>query len=243
MAAPQPHDPEGLSYKMTQPDDSYGDDALAAEYVLGLLEQSEHDAFETRLQADRLLQQHVWEWEAHFGALAAEVEEVEPPARLRSVILSAVAPDLPGRRRLGLWASALGGLVAAAVVLLLVFGDILRQPTDLSPAFQAELTSADGTLVLVAGVIPATHEIVIDRIHGGAPVDGVRELWLIAEGSDGPVSLGLLDASGSTRIRVPDHIAPGVRGGTIAVSLEPAGGSPTGSPTGPVLGTATFSDL
>ncbi|PWG68431.1 hypothetical protein DF186_25135, partial [Enterococcus hirae] len=70
-----------------------------------------------------------------------------------------------------------------------------------------------------------------------------HELWLIADGADAPVSLGVLDNAGTTRIRVPDDIAPGVRTGTIAISIEPPGGSPTGAPTGTVVAMATFVDL
>lgn len=57
------------------------------------------------------------------------------------------------------------------------------------------------------------------------------ELWLIAEGK--PVSLGLLPTTGEGRLKLP----PGVTGAqlTLAVSLEPVGGSPSGQPTGPVL--------
>lgn len=57
------------------------------------------------------------------------------------------------------------------------------------------------------------------------------ELWLIADGK--PVSLGLLPTAGEGKLKLP----PGVAGAqlTLAVSLEPVGGSPTGQPTGPVL--------
>lgn len=75
------------------------------------------------------------------------------------------------------------------------------------------------------------------------PEGRVHELWLIAEGADAPISLGLLDRGGSTRIRVPDEIAPGVRSGTIALSLEPLGGAPDGVPTGPILAMAQFRDF
>ncbi|NNF90739.1 MAG: hypothetical protein HKM96_05100, partial [Boseongicola sp.] len=125
----------------------------------------------------------------------------------------------------------------------MVFGDTLRPPQDLTPEFQAELTAEDGSLVLIAGVIPATHEIVIERVTGAPPQGRVHELWLIAEDAVAPVSLGVLENEGVTRIRVPDEIAPGVRTGTIAISDEPPGGSPTGAPTGTVLATATFSDI
>ena len=51
-------------------------------------------------------------------------------------------------------------------------------------------------------------------------------------GQGAPRSLGLVSAQGATtvlRTRLLDGTA------AFAVSLEPAGGSPTGAPTGPVL--------
>lgn len=57
------------------------------------------------------------------------------------------------------------------------------------------------------------------------------ELWVITEA--GPVSIGVLPTSGSGTMPMPI----GVSGDqlTLAISLEPVGGSPTGKPTGPVL--------
>ncbi|RZW08090.1 MAG: hypothetical protein EX266_05785 [Rhodobacteraceae bacterium] len=228
---------------MSATDDPYGDDALAAEYVLHLLDADERSAFESRLAVERDLMQRVWQWEIWLGTLADEVEEVAPPASARQRVLSSVeAPGSP-RFRTGFWSLLLGGLAAASLLLFMVFGDTLRPPQDLTPEFQAELTAEDGSLVLIAGVIPATHEIVIERVTGAPPQGRVHELWLIAEGAVAPVSLGVLENEGVTRIRVPDEIAPGVRTGTIAISDEPPGGSPTGAPTGTVLATATFSDI
>lgn len=229
-----------MSDKMTQSDETYDDDALAAEYVLRLLDDDAEAQFVARLRSEQALRTQVLAWEAHFVALADEVEEVAPPAAVKAAVMAAVGVQKkrPGWRR---WPVLVSGLaLAAAVVGFVYFGDT-RQ--DLTPAFQAELATEDGSLILVAGVIPATHEIVIDRIAGEAPTGGVRELWLIAEGAAAPVSLGLLNPDGATRIIVPDEIAPGVRTGTIAVSFEPPGGSPTGAPTGPVLATATFTDI
>jgi anti-sigma-K factor RskA len=58
----------------------------------------------------------------------------------------------------------------------------------------------------------------------------VLELWLIAQ--DGvPVSLGLLAAGGETVLVPPADLAAQLPGATLAVSAEPPGGSPTGSPT------------
>ena len=68
-----------------------------------------------------------------------------------------------------------------------------------------------------------------------------KELWLLPAGGLPPVSLGVLDATGSQR-RVFTAPAQGElqAGDMLAVSLEPAGGSPSGQPTGPVVSTGTL---
>ena len=56
------------------------------------------------------------------------------------------------------------------------------------------------------------------------------ELWLIPDADAPPQSLGLLPASGRQTVTVPAALRT-----QLAVSIEPAGGSPTGLPTGPVI--------
>ncbi|RLJ51644.1 anti-sigma-K factor RskA [Litoreibacter meonggei] len=229
---------------MTAPHDPNDDDILAAEYVLRLLDTAGHRQFEARLRDEPALRDLVHEWEARLAAIAAsEVEEVAPPSTVKLAVFSAVAPETRETSSRRSWFTGLIGVAAAAAIAFVAIGPLLRDQVDLSPKFQTELASADGELVLVAGVIPAIHEIVIERVAGQAPEGRVLELWLIAEGSDAPISLGLLQTTGETRIRVADDIAPSVRSGTIAISEEPPGGSPTGMPTGQVLATGTFVDI
>jgi anti-sigma-K factor RskA len=59
------------------------------------------------------------------------------------------------------------------------------------------------------------------------------ELWVIT--ADGPVALGVLPVSGTAVLTMPANLGSGGDTMTLAVSLEPVGGSPTGKPTGPVL--------
>ncbi|MEC8226355.1 MAG: anti-sigma factor, partial [Pseudomonadota bacterium] len=56
------------------------------------------------------------------------------------------------------------------------------------------------------------------------------ELWMLLKGKDAPVSLGLLPKSGT--LELPKHIEfDATEISLLAISLEPLGGSPNGSPT------------
>jgi anti-sigma-K factor RskA len=62
------------------------------------------------------------------------------------------------------------------------------------------------------------------------------ELWLVSDRFQSPRSLGLIGNEEFTqRPQLANYDAVTINRATYAVSLEPEGGSPTGSPTGPVL--------
>ena len=67
------------------------------------------------------------------------------------------------------------------------------------------------------------------------------ELWVIpADGK--PRSLGVVPEKAAASMTVrPEHREMLAEGATLAVSLEPEGGSPTGQPTGPVVMTGIMS--
>ena len=71
----------------------------------------------------------------------------------------------------------------------------------------------------------------------------VPELWLIPP--DGrPRPVGLLRADRGVTLSLPPELAVLATGkAVLAVSLEPPGGSPTGLPTGPVIGTGPLTSL
>ncbi|MGH6675571.1 MAG: anti-sigma factor domain-containing protein, partial [Xanthobacteraceae bacterium] len=62
------------------------------------------------------------------------------------------------------------------------------------------------------------------------------ELWLIASQGAKPKSLGLVGSTQYTQRPLPaDFNAATMKEAIYAISFEPAGGSKTGAPTGPVL--------
>ncbi len=81
------------------------------------------------------------------------------------------------------------------------------------------------------------HRTLIVRRVSATPETGRSyELWLISTRFPGPRSLGIVgDGEFTQRALAANYDVDTLQGATYAVSLEPAGGSKTGAPTGPVL--------
>jgi anti-sigma-K factor RskA len=76
------------------------------------------------------------------------------------------------------------------------------------------------------------------RVMGHPEMDPATswELWMLPAADQKPVSLGLIDTRPMQELTIPARLAPMIdRAFGLAMSQEPAGGSPTGLPTGPVL--------
>lgn len=195
------------------------DDLVAAEYVLGTLPLEDRAAAELRLRREPGFAAAVEDWELRLSGLNAEFDEAPAPdllPRLEAQLFP--VPAAPTRAGWGAWAAA--ALSSLALVAWLWI-------SPLPPDFTARIVDAGGTLEYDASLRGETLQLT--RVQGEAPPpDRAHELWLIV-GEAAPVSLGLLSAD--TRL----HLAALPVGATLAVSLEPAGGSPTGQPTGPVI--------
>ena len=96
---------------------------------------------------------------------------------------------------------------------------VLHPPQQDQPSW---IATAGRSGVVVRAVTAATP-----------PNDRAFELWAIAPGATRPRSLGVIPASGELRLGT---VPPDLRdGATLAISIEPPGGSPTQQPTGPVV--------
>lgn len=214
------------------PDDSLppdqGDDALAGEYVLGVLALPDWMAVERRIASDPGFAARVRAWEHRLSGLNdGFVPEAPPPGLLNRVEERLFARPAPARRFWQGWRGWLGGAATAAALGLALW---LALP-DRDPVILAELGSRESGLQY-----EVRHDgtrLSVTRLAGSGPGTGQdHELWIIAPDA-APVSLGLL---GDRPLSV-EYPAPPA-GWVLAVSVEPAGGSPTGAPTGPVILTA-----
>ncbi len=126
------------------------------------------------------------------------------------------------------------GMLVGAVGLAIAYWP--APPASCAPARLAVLQVA-GTSAQI-GIDTVECGRFLQLRHAGIEAGRGRalELWLIPHGTGEPHSLGLVAAKGD-QTYLPVTIAL-MQGDTIAVSREPASGSPKAGPTGPVLAAA-----
>ncbi|WP_137112378.1 anti-sigma factor domain-containing protein [Rhodobacter sp. SY28-1] len=206
------------------------DDALAAEYVLGVLSLSERAEAEARAKRDTGFAARVTAWENRMAGMNDDFAEIPAPDLLPKIearLFPKADTPAPARRGFGLNFGWLSGAAVAAVL-------VLATVATLAPPRQDPLvTLATADQRLSYQVTHFGDTLQVTRVAGAPAVSGqVHQLWIIAPGAS-PVSLGLLE----DRPLVIDYPVP-PEGFVFAVSIEPEGGSPTGLPTGPVILTA-----
>ena len=100
----------------------------------------------------------------------------------------------------------------------------------------AVLAGPDAKPALIATATRGDRFLLVKAVGAQAvAADKSLELWMLPDGG-APRSLGLLSATGIARVALTAEVETTLAGiPALAVSLEPAGGSTTGAPTGPVL--------
>ena len=233
---------------MTQDADKHrDDDALAAEYVTGVLPHGERAAFAARLEAEPALREKVRFWDEQLAPLADGIEPVAPPAgvlaRIEGELFASAAPRKGWWESLGFWrglsAASLAGL---AVVAALYIAAPRTDTGEAGPTYVSQLAGEDNAVRVVALYDPREGVLRINRTDG-APASGRDfELWLI-EGGDAPISMGVLPADRSGVLPVAEALRPRLASAVLAITDEPAGGSPTGVATGPIVATGEVSSI
>ena len=231
------------------------DDLLAAELALGVLRGDALAAARARLPGDRGFAAATDAWAMLLFPLLDELKAVTPPANTLAILLKRIAVPQPAndplpalQRKVNVWRGATG--LATALAASLAVALLLRPATTTLPRPSAPVTQivpraapliallGEGTAApkLLASYDPAARQLVLAApvpLSAGAEHD--HELWVIPAGSK-PVSLGVLAAGARSHRLVPPNLARLiVPGATLAVSVEPTGGSLTGQPTGAVV--------
>ena len=227
-------------------------DQLAAEFALGVLSGDDRARARSLYAGDAQFRAEVAQWLGRLAPLLDAVDPVEPSAGVWQAIERRLGSRGAAndnnrllRRRLNLWRGAAAGASALAASLALV---LLTRTPEVAPPITAPapLPAASPMIamlgdeqkgaLLVASWTPATNSLRLSAA-GQMPEDPghAHELWVIpADGT--PRSLGTMAAGPKMQMAVDPQQSRQLReGATLAVSVEPPGGSPTGLPTGPVI--------
>ncbi len=237
----------------------------AAEYVLGLTDAPERAAAERRVLTDADFRAAVAFWEDRFAPLFDQVTPVTADPGLWDRIAArmggeaAAAPDIANDNMTGVapWWRGYGigmtGLAAVLLGLLVIprqATDVVQTPAppvvlpDPPPPPPVQLLSArvapeEGVPVAIITYLPSENRLYVSPFVVDASAENSPQLWFIPEGG-APRSLGLISQDSPSMVEVP---ADFTSADTLAISIEPLGGSPTGAPTGPIVGTGALDTL
>lgn len=231
---------------MTSPDKSKGnrsrDEVLAGEYVLGVLSLPDRRVVEERMRHDRTFAAIVSRWETNLSAFNDEYEGVAPSRETFKQIearLFGEGEKSPSFSQ-GLWNSAVFwrslafACIVVAVSAVIFASGVVPQPEGPTPLV-AELSGENNAINLHAAYETQSGRLKIVPVAAGKPEEKSLELWLL-QGSGMPKSLGIFQPGAGGELVIPAELRGGIAdGATLAVSLEPFGGSPTGQATGPVI--------
>ena len=232
------------------------DDMLAAEYVLGLLEPGAQQGAQIREIGDAGFARRVAHWRGRFADFDFTAEPVTPSHHLWNAIernVKGAAPDTSASRPgpvNWLWNSLYALRVASAASVLVA---VVALGWAWNTLQDAQLLAARKPVYVAILVSDATREpgAVVNAYAGGriemipladinVPEGRVLEIWTLWDRATGPRSVGLLPHARTTQLKV-EQLPPPIPGQLFEITLEPAGGSPIGRPTGPILYKGTMS--
>ncbi len=218
-------------------------EGLAAEYVLGSLQGSARKRFERWMMDSYRVRQEVWFWEEKLSGLAEVVPAHEPPKRIWAAIEQHLWPEKIATKAASgfswLWPS--WGLMATAAAIFMAVM-LVQQPEQeryplLSGAIVQENIKGPLWLLSEAGENGETNRLRLRPVAAeAAQPDRDYELWVVPEEGQ-PLSLGVIPVGDDVlQIELNESVRAALeKSRTLAISLEPKGGSTTGAPTGPIL--------
>ncbi|MDM9646729.1 anti-sigma factor [Rhizobium sp. S163] len=215
---------------------------IADEYVLGLLEPGDMAEVEeamdrdanlraaVAISRDRLLPldmalepavvgQALWQ---RIESALPDHEKLDPPALRRPA----------NENRPNIWRNTAVGALAATFVLAIGLAYSLMRTVE--PVAVAVLVSETGEMRAIVEDFGNENAAVRVLSDLDVPNDKTIQVWTLPSREMGPISLGLLKGVRSARLSGPALPAP-QPDQLYELTLEQAGGSPTGRPTGPIL--------
>ncbi len=219
-------------------------DALAAGYVIGTLRGGARRRFEALLPAHSALREATLAWSERLMPLTAALAPVEPSGD----VWRRISDRLDRRKSVGAGAwerlSFWRGFTAFASVAAIGLAILLANPSAVAPPIVVVLaptdTAASGAAAApIVASISGDGKTLVTRpiVPVAVRPDRSLELWAVPK-AGAPRSLGVLP-TGSGTVALPGRVMADVD--TLAVTIEPLGGSPTGQATGPIVYAGKFS--
>jgi anti-sigma-K factor RskA len=210
-------------------------DVLAGEYVLGTLDSDGNAEVERALTANKALRDAVAFWQERLHPLSVLSAPADPNPASWRVIEKRIAPEEEVARRnvwrsLTLWRGIAAAAIVAAACLALFIGT--TRPLSNRPYVAMLRASPQSHIAWIA--IMGPDGLSLRAAAAANPPPGrAYQLWAITPASSSPEPLGIITADGRLALHA---LPPGLESGaTLAISIEPRNGSPTGRPTGPVV--------
>jgi len=228
---------------LSRPDRLQRLDALASAYALGTLSPRARLRLARAAKVDGTVAAAIRDWEMRLATLSEGAAPITPPPRVWTAIATrlglgaattASGVDLPWWARVAFWRS----FALTSFALAMAFGVTLFSPDTRTPEqpIVAVLAGPDAKPALIATMLRGERTLTVKVVGAAAvPAGKSLELWMLPKDLP-PKSLGVIPDSGMGRVALPappDVVLANVT--ALAVSLEVAGGSPTGAPQGPVL--------
>ncbi len=217
-------------------------DALCGEYLLGTMRRGPRRRFERALKEEPFVAARLAYWQRTYAPRPAESMRIQPDPntwRRLETGLGLAKYRQPWWRRSGLWRMWATVATAALVVVAGIELQRWEAPRELSVVAQL---GAKGQPAAVVASLSADREVL--QLRATRPVEAgpaqSYELWLIPKEGGAPLSLAVLGRLDAKLVVPAAHRQRLQAGATLAVSVEPAGGSPTGAPTGPVIVTGAI---
>lgn len=217
---------------------------LAAEYVLGTLEQAERERVERDRLSDAELEAMIRAWEDRLSPMLEEVEPLQPGELVFGKIEERLDAVIDSSRdslhqQLKNWKAAAYSGFALAASLLLVIGALITQvpePSHEAP-FVAVFQQDDQQPAFLMTVDLETRTLKVQPLTAKGLSGQTYQLWIKADPlGPAPKSLGLLPTIENPTFKKLEEYDPELlKSALFGISVEPEGGSPTGKPTGPAI--------
>ena len=227
---------------LSRPDRRERLDRLAAEFALGTTPPRVRRRLVAIARRDRVVASALSDWERRIAVFGERVPPTTPAPRVWRNIVARLGldPERPserevkGQRHAAFWRTlAIASLVG---VVLLGVAEWRRPPSVVPAPLVVVLSGSDAKVAMIATGSRGQRYLTVRTVGNASPgADKAFELWALPQAGT-PQPLGVIPEGDIVRVPLQnpvDEVLSNIP--TLAVSVEPPGGSPTGKPTGPVL--------